>query len=443
MSYKNELDIWISEMESKVSSLQITNQKRESRVKRKIASLILFAEKVASPQGKLRLRRKLASILSTKSTDLTLEKVEKEVDAIYGDQSKNETYYFNRKNRNASVKVPHWSALTLEQAEKVMDKTYGDQSKNETFYPGRKNASSHMTLEEVEREMDELYGDQSKNDTWYPSRNSFRRQAASEQPGATVEGSSWYDMSLEDVEKEMDGLYGDQSKNQTFYPGRKSASTHVADRPLHEIEKEHDDFWGDQSKNETWYPSRNSEDVREDVGEVDWLDFGDGDGLEDDPYVEAYDISPDQYRLKDTDWEESRNDRVAEPGVGVPSPMEGVTDTGYDPKYHDVEPSLNGPRDFPEYKESMQPANEPGYFTQGEFDTWDQRVDMKAPRVEQYEGGHGDLGGSPAPHQAPHVIEDRDEARGNLNSLRGSLIHLGHTNPELREHLRSVLDSLK
>ena len=100
----------------------------------------------------------------------------------------------------------------------------------------------------------------------------------------------------------------------------------------------------------------------------------------------------------------------------LPSPPENFIDPGYDPEHQDVRPSLYS-RYFNEYKESMQPPNEPGYFTQGEFGSWDQRVDIKPFFIDQYEG-HGDLAGNPNPEDHPSTVTKKDRAIGELHSLK-------------------------
>lgn len=107
MSYRDEIDHWVSEMEGKVAHLRQRRQKRTAsvknattdRVQKKIALLVRYAENEASDEERIELRRRIAELKRKIAENLlpSLEEIEKEVDRIYGDQSDNSTYYFSRK----------------------------------------------------------------------------------------------------------------------------------------------------------------------------------------------------------------------------------------------------------------------------------------------------------------------------------------------------------
>lgn len=99
MSYKDELDLWISEMETKISNLKKHADKKEEIITKKVSSLISLAEERASETGKIKLKNRISSLLKKVSYySLTLEEVEKEVEKLYGEQSENTTWYFSRRD---------------------------------------------------------------------------------------------------------------------------------------------------------------------------------------------------------------------------------------------------------------------------------------------------------------------------------------------------------
>ena len=83
--------------------------------------------------------------------------------------------------RESEAKEVNWGMMSLEEIQKMMDSLYGDQSKNKTFYLKKAETlidlvqpvldkKSDMSLKDIMDQMDRLYGDQSKNETFYPSR---------------------------------------------------------------------------------------------------------------------------------------------------------------------------------------------------------------------------------------------------------------------------------
>jgi hypothetical protein len=98
------------------------------------------------------IQRKLAEIEDHyQSSEMSIEEVEKEIEEIYGDQSKNETYYFSERSSSdheMSDRSKNWLDFmenfegTLDEVKEEVDSFYGDQSDNSTYYPGRDKGSS-------------------------------------------------------------------------------------------------------------------------------------------------------------------------------------------------------------------------------------------------------------------------------------------------------------
>lgn len=125
-----------------------------ARVANKIARVAQTASRSGDVREKLRAMSRLAKVAESLSAPeiagKSLAEVERAVDRIYGDQSKNETYYFSRRNRSAvATSRRAYHVPSLAEAEEEADRTYGDQSKNETFYPGRRSARSLRAQEEA------------------------------------------------------------------------------------------------------------------------------------------------------------------------------------------------------------------------------------------------------------------------------------------------------
>lgn len=95
---------WISELEQNLRDMRQHRSTTEARIAKKINNIVLSAvlEEQWGSNEKVdicrRLNRLAKLVDSEESTMATLEQVEKEVDAIYGNQSDNSTYYFGRKS---------------------------------------------------------------------------------------------------------------------------------------------------------------------------------------------------------------------------------------------------------------------------------------------------------------------------------------------------------
>lgn len=156
-TYRRELDAFIAKAEGLILS---TKKKRITARIQAIASQ--FETGVQDPENTLRVfnrLRKLATYVAAEGTSFaTLEQVEKEVAEIYGNQSKNDTYYFSRRG-----------TLTASSCDCDCD----DCSDCSDCDCDSVEALLNPTLDEVESEMNALYGDQSKNDTFYPSRKAW------------------------------------------------------------------------------------------------------------------------------------------------------------------------------------------------------------------------------------------------------------------------------
>lgn len=96
---------WVERLEQDLDSLQQRKAHTEGRIAKKIRALVKMANEgeVVDRDALLASLAALeAKIANAEMTHKTLEEVEQEVDRIYGDQSKNETYYFSRRNKGAS-----------------------------------------------------------------------------------------------------------------------------------------------------------------------------------------------------------------------------------------------------------------------------------------------------------------------------------------------------
>lgn len=166
---------WVQRFEDHLTEMR----ERKTATEKRIALKVLRMTRQASEGGldaantlvKLRRLERIAS--EGEMTQEALEQVEKEVDALKGDQSKNETFYPSR-GKKALRPQEHYHHMTLEEAQEAADETYGDQSLNESFYPSRGASPGHpsMSLEDARAHAEETYGDQSKNETFYPRRES-------------------------------------------------------------------------------------------------------------------------------------------------------------------------------------------------------------------------------------------------------------------------------
>jgi len=99
---------WVERLEQDLDSLQQRKAHTEGRIAKKIRTLVKMANEggVVDREALLASLAALeAKIANAEMTHKTLEEVEQEVDRIYGDQSKNETYYFSRRNKGASERV--------------------------------------------------------------------------------------------------------------------------------------------------------------------------------------------------------------------------------------------------------------------------------------------------------------------------------------------------
>jgi len=138
MSYRNKLENLISNLENKVASRQQTDQLQY--IETRLNDLLDRVKNASSDEEKHEAQIALRELSDKVSGGLfpSLAEVEEEISRIYGDQSKNETYYFSRR-RKASTEDVDWRGLTLEEAEAKINAIYGNQSKNETYYFSRKS----------------------------------------------------------------------------------------------------------------------------------------------------------------------------------------------------------------------------------------------------------------------------------------------------------------
>lgn len=312
---------WLAKAEGKVARL-----KRKAAAKKKLdhqlSRLVSYSRsKAASDATRVRIQEKLASVEKklARGGDIvpTLDEVEQMVDEIYGDQSKNETFYPGRRSASRKHKASQWklfpendydisrgllepevgmrvkghknlSSFPGEEGTitRVGRKTGGggqmewtvtvlwDSGKETTTDTGRllynpsRVASTPVQdrpLHEVEEEHDDFWGDQSKNETFYFQRKRRHQQAKQ----ASAQENNWYDKTA-------------NSPNHNKTPWYKM--------PLEEAEEHSDQMYGDQSANETYYFER-----REDAGE----DLPRWAQQDTDRDVEAFNVAPDQYRLKE------------------------------------------------------------------------------------------------------------------------------------------------
>ena len=160
----NSLDLWLAKAEGKLARLKrkvyAKDTHKVSKIKKRLHNLVEYSKSShISNVERLEIQRKLAELESrvSNSDDAPdLEEIEREVSSIYGDQSKNDTFYFKRKQRNSTKEASNWytSSKTsseetnwyeksLEDVQKHVNGIYGDQSQNDTYYFRRKRKSSN------------------------------------------------------------------------------------------------------------------------------------------------------------------------------------------------------------------------------------------------------------------------------------------------------------
>lgn len=182
MSIKNEFEARIASMENKVYGAK--NRTASARLQHKLSNLIRVASE-ATDSEKDKIQQGLDVVAGKLASDLypSLEEVEKEIDAIYGNQSQNSTYYFSRGKKASGSSDIDLDVMSLEDMEAVVDAIYGDQSKNDTYYFSRgKRASSEDRLATtplglVVGFVKEAVSGQSKNDHFYFSRKRQEKDA--------------------------------------------------------------------------------------------------------------------------------------------------------------------------------------------------------------------------------------------------------------------------
>jgi len=135
---------WVQRFEHDLERLRQRKVASEHRIASKIRTLVRMVQAgEAQPTAVMAELGRLEKIArSREATHATLEEVEREVDRIYGDQSKNETYYFSRRTRSASE-----APMTLDEALEDADDTYGDQSDNQTYYDLHASSETYRELE--------------------------------------------------------------------------------------------------------------------------------------------------------------------------------------------------------------------------------------------------------------------------------------------------------
>lgn len=387
MSYQDDIDLWVSEMETKVARLRqrkvasSSETKAEKRVQKKIAELVRFAEESASDGDRLRIRERIAELKRKIAQNLlpSLEEVEKEVDHIYGDQSDNSTYYFTRKQSSSDVP---WDQLSLEEAEKEVDKTYGDQSKNDTWYFNKGKATAAL------KTAGRGYWDGGQ-------RESYRDQIE-------WEGTSYRSIK----EKLVDVLY-------SFVTARGATSEEEALSHLEEgpdsIIHEMDAYWDLELRDVeelrcNWRSY--AKDVRRKLQvrmASEKESFG-GAGEYKDDFTQH-----EEMLLEDDEWGSIHDSYRRD--------FEQVYDTNRDPEAQDV-PEYFENRNYQEYanrEAMMPPGGEKGYFTNDENMNWEEQVDVDVvhrPDVDtpQYWGDEVD--------EFPHVREDNPKVGRNRFAAR-------------------------
>jgi hypothetical protein len=131
--------------ERKLVELSQQKEAAEMRIAQKIERVVYAAQRGHLSDLPYVVRRLewLEKIATADDTSMaTLEHVEKEVESLYGDQTKNEDFYPGRT-----------AASEYEQSWQEVHDMYGDQKKNEDFY--------------FDKESDADYGDQTKNEDFY------------------------------------------------------------------------------------------------------------------------------------------------------------------------------------------------------------------------------------------------------------------------------------
>jgi hypothetical protein len=107
----------VKALDDTISPLREKALANQTRIAEKIANLDRYARKTeASDDQRLFIRKALTDLeilMTQKKSAMSLKQVEEFVDAIYGDQSLNNTYYFSRKNLN-QVKAQRQASLSSE-----------------------------------------------------------------------------------------------------------------------------------------------------------------------------------------------------------------------------------------------------------------------------------------------------------------------------------------
>ena len=257
----DRLDIWLSKAEGRVARL-----KRKTAAKRKLdkhlSRLIDYSKsKTASNAERVKIQEKLASIEKklAGSGDVvpTLDEVEQMVDEIYGDQSKNETFYFQRRRRRqaSQTRVAGLSLRDLKDGMRVrnkrnpewgiwrVEKTPGGEWTVWSEDRGRGHSKALLNPEGWSK-VARGASVSSQQANWYD------KNAAS----PDMDGTPWYKVPLEDAQEHSDQMYGDQSANETYYFERREEGGEELPR------------WAQKDA---------------------------------DRDVESYNVAPDQYRLKE------------------------------------------------------------------------------------------------------------------------------------------------
>jgi len=156
MSEMKRIAQWAQRLNRSLEMMRAKKAASESRISSKVQALLRMAgEGKLDGTALLSDLSRLERLAEEKgATHATLKQVEEEVDRIYGDQSKNDIYYFNRRNKGASE---------LEDEKDKADDTYGDQSKNDTFYTGKAAAAFMRNRDDLIQHIDLLL---KRTDRW-------------------------------------------------------------------------------------------------------------------------------------------------------------------------------------------------------------------------------------------------------------------------------------
>jgi len=114
MSEYQKISRWITDIEQDLQKRARLKSFVESRIAHKVATISeAISQNESNPLTKVDHMRRLtrvASMVESDSDMRVLAQVEREIDEIYGDLSKNDTYYFRRKN--AGKDLEEMEALT-------------------------------------------------------------------------------------------------------------------------------------------------------------------------------------------------------------------------------------------------------------------------------------------------------------------------------------------